>query len=119
MAVATLPKKVPLAERSPAENVFKGCLKNYCTLNFFSFHCRSWRSLLEVRTRHVKASLSAKLKGQGIVSQRDLALTQFGFIGFSMLKADKFGIRENYDGDWEAYNHFWRVIGHCIGLEDR
>ncbi|XP_045770799.1 uncharacterized protein LOC123871201 [Maniola jurtina] len=79
----------------------------------------SWRSLLAVRARHIKASLSANLKGQGIVSQRDLALTQFGFVGFAVLKAEKFGIRENEDGDWEAYNHFWRVIGHAIGLEDR
>ncbi|XP_050353217.1 uncharacterized protein LOC126775380 isoform X2 [Nymphalis io] len=79
----------------------------------------SWRSLLTVRNRHVRASLAAKLKGQGIVSQRDLALTQFGFIGLSLLKTDAFGIRQIEDDDWEAYNHFWRVIGHAIGIEDR
>ncbi|CAH0713846.1 unnamed protein product, partial [Brenthis ino] len=79
----------------------------------------SWRSLMTVRSRHIKATLAANLKGQGIVSQRDLALTQFGFVGFSLLKPNKFGICQMEDGDWEAYNHFWRVIGHAIGLEDR
>ncbi|XP_023943767.2 uncharacterized protein LOC112049932 [Bicyclus anynana] len=79
----------------------------------------SWNSILTVRTRHIKGGRAAKLKGHGIVSQRDLALTQFGFIGFTVLKPDKFGIRQFEEGDWEAYNHFWRVIGHTIGLEDR
>lgn len=79
----------------------------------------SWKSLYAVRSRHLKASIASKAKGTGIVSQRDVALTQFGFIGFSLLKSDNFGIRQLQDGDWEAYNHFWRVIGHMIGLEDR
>ena len=74
---------------------------------------------MTVRSRHVKASLSANIKGQGIVSQRDLALTQFGFLGFSILIPDKFGLRQLEDGDWDAYVHFWRVIGHAIGLEDK
>ncbi|CAG4933291.1 unnamed protein product [Colias eurytheme] len=79
----------------------------------------SWKSLFTVRVRHIKAGLGAKSKGLGTVSQRDLALTQFGFIGISMLKPDKFGIRQMEAGDWEAYNHFWRTIGHLIGLEDK
>ncbi|XP_068623647.1 uncharacterized protein [Battus philenor] len=79
----------------------------------------SWKSLYAVRIRHVRADVAAKMKGVGRVSQRDLALTLFGFIGFSILKSDKFGIRQMQDDDWEAYNHFWRVIGHMIGLEDR
>ncbi|XP_053617191.1 uncharacterized protein LOC128679162 isoform X2 [Plodia interpunctella] len=79
----------------------------------------SWRSLTTVRTRHLRASMGAKAKGLGVVSQRDIALTQFGFIGFSMLKPDKFGINQLRPGDWEAYNHVWRSIGYMIGLEDR
>ncbi|XP_052739227.1 uncharacterized protein LOC112055256 isoform X2 [Bicyclus anynana] len=79
----------------------------------------SWRSLLAVRTRHAKASVSANLKGQGIVSQRDLALTQFGFVGFTILKPEKFGLHEIEESDWEAYNHFWSIVGSAIGLEDR
>ncbi|XP_026314281.1 uncharacterized protein LOC113225997 isoform X2 [Hyposmocoma kahamanoa] len=79
----------------------------------------SWKSLYAVRSRHLRASLASKLKDEGIVSQRDIALTQFGFIGFSVLKPDRFGIRQMQPGDWEAYNHFWKTIGFMIGLEDR
>ncbi|CAH2093949.1 unnamed protein product [Euphydryas editha] len=79
----------------------------------------SWRSLMTVRSRHLRASVAADLKGQGIVSQRDLALAQFGFIGLSLLKPDEFGIQQMEHGDWEAYNHFWRVIGHAVGIDDR
>lgn len=59
------------------------------------------------------------MKGGDVVSQRDIALTQFGFIGFAVLKPHQFGISQTKEGDWEAYNHFWRVIGYMIGLEDR
>lgn len=79
----------------------------------------SWKSLDSVRRRHVRASLSAKAKFNGLVSQRDLALTQLGFIGFTILKPNHFGIRAVNKEDWEAYNHFWRTIGFMIGIEDR
>ncbi|CAH0713843.1 unnamed protein product, partial [Brenthis ino] len=79
----------------------------------------SWKSLYTVRKRHFVAGRTAKLKGIGTVSQRDISLTLFGFIGFSFLKPDKFGITQLQDGDWEAYNHLWRVIGHMIGLKDK
>ncbi|XP_013168036.1 PREDICTED: uncharacterized protein LOC106118024 [Papilio xuthus] len=79
----------------------------------------SWRSLYTVRCRHVRADIAAKMKGIGRVSQRDMALTQFGFIGFSILKPDKFSIRPMQSEDWESYIHFWRVIGNMIGLQDR
>jgi hypothetical protein len=80
---------------------------------------RSWKSLYTVRTRHAKAGMSSKLKGLGVVSQRDVALTQFGFIGFALLKPDKFGVRQLKEGDWDAYVYCWRVIGQMLGLEDR
>ncbi|CAK1590419.1 unnamed protein product [Parnassius mnemosyne] len=79
----------------------------------------SWKSLYTVRSRHLTAGRAARLKKQGTISQRDLALTQFGFIGFVVLKPDNFGVRQLEDGDWDAYNYFWRVIGYMIGLEDR
>ncbi|XP_013146939.1 PREDICTED: uncharacterized protein LOC106109846 [Papilio polytes] len=79
----------------------------------------SWQSLYTVRCRHSRADVAAKMKGIGRVSQRDMALTQFGFIGFSILKPDKFSIRPMQSEDWEGYVHFWRVIGSMIGLQDR
>ncbi|XP_022112500.2 uncharacterized protein LOC110991450 [Pieris rapae] len=79
----------------------------------------SWRSLQTVRSHHIVADRASKLKGHGTVSQRDMALTLFGFIGFTVLKPNKLGIRALQPGDWEAYNHFWGVIGYALGLEDR
>ncbi|KAL4711807.1 hypothetical protein ACJJTC_005976 [Scirpophaga incertulas] len=79
----------------------------------------SWKSLYAVRTRHAKATMAAKIKGLGVVSQRDIALTQFGFIGFSVLKSERFGVRQLQRGDWDSYVYFWRVIGYMLGLEDR
>lgn len=79
----------------------------------------SWKSLYTVRSRHLRAGLASKMKGGYSVSQRDIALTQFGFIGFMVLKPDRFGVRQLQPGDWDAYNHFWKVMGYMIGLEDR
>ncbi|XP_068623654.1 uncharacterized protein [Battus philenor] len=92
-------------------------------LSWFKYELKpgsvSWKSLEAVRTRHLRASRSAQMQNVGTVSQRDLALTQFGFIGFAVLMPDRFGVRQVSEGDWEAYNHFWKVIGHMIGIEDR
>ncbi|KPJ05249.1 hypothetical protein RR46_02004 [Papilio xuthus] len=55
----------------------------------------SWRSLYAVRSRHIKNGRAARLKNQGTVSQRDLALTMFGTIGLGVLKPDRFGIRQD------------------------
>ncbi|CAB3220597.1 unnamed protein product [Arctia plantaginis] len=79
----------------------------------------SWKSLYSVRRWHLQAGMASKLKGTGVLSQRDIALTQFGFIGYSMLRPDNLGVRQLREGDWDAYNYFWRTIGHMIGLEDR
>lgn len=46
-----------------------------------------------------------------------MALTQFAFMGFHILNPDQFGIvgtREQF----EAFNHFWRVIGFMLGQKD-
>lgn len=42
---------------------------------------RSWRSLAAVRQRHLSSTVKSSLAENGIISQKDMALTQFGFIG--------------------------------------
>lgn len=52
------------------------------------------------------------------IKNRDLALTQFGFLGYILIRPKEFGFV--YDPDkQEAVVHFWRVIGHLIGIPDR
>ena len=52
------------------------------------------------------------------ITNRDLALTQFGFMGYSLIKPKEFGF-VNDPNEHEAIVHFWRVIGYLIGIPDR
>ena len=74
---------------------------------------------MAVRCRHFRASKTMKAKGIGIVSQRDMAFTQFGFFGIGLLTPEKIGMIHNNREDIEGYIHFWRTIGYMIGIHDR
>lgn len=56
--------------------------------------------------------------GCGPISQRDMAITQFGFMGFPLLARKKLGLHGS-DEDLEGFIHFWRVIGHLLGISDQ
>lgn len=67
---------------------------------------------------HVAVNRRASRAGVGIVSQKDMSITLFIFMGFQVLMPDKFGIvgtREQF----EAFNHFWRVVGFMLGTHDK
>lgn len=83
----------------------------------FCFLCRSWKSLEAVRKGHIVSSKYAEKGKAGFIMQRDMAYTQFGFIGYSLLKPELLGVRVSRE-DYEALVHFWRVIGHLIGIRD-
>lgn len=79
---------------------------------------RSWNSLETVRKMHVVVNKRAKKAGAGFISQKDMALTQFTFMGFNLMCPEQFGIvgtREQF----EAFNHLHRLIGYMLGVEDR
>ncbi|RZF46592.1 hypothetical protein LSTR_LSTR002924 [Laodelphax striatellus] len=78
--------------------------------------CR--KSLLTIRGRHCGANKSSSAAGFGPITQRDMAVTQFGFMGFPLLCAEKLGIQATHE-DLEGFIHFWRVIGHLLGINDR
>lgn len=79
---------------------------------------KSWRSLATVRKRHVRVSKRFLMEKTGPISQRDVAITQFGFIGYIILKPKLLGIKRT-DPDEAALIHFWRVLGYMLGMEDR
>lgn len=64
------------------------------------------------------SSKYAEKHQSGFISQCDMALTQFGFMGYIVLKPDKLGIQLS-NKDLEAFVHFWRVIGHLIGIQEK
>lgn len=103
--------------------------KRSFSLNFFFYKIlnvyvsdaivfRSWMSLEAVRKGHIMSSKFSEKKNSGFISQRDMALTQFGFLGYIVIKPDKLGIQVS-NKDLEAFVHFWRVIGHMIGIQDK
>lgn len=71
-----------------------------------------------VRKMHLTVSRRSVKAGEGIISQKDMALTQFTFMGFHLLYPEKFGIVGSRE-QFEAFNHFWRVIGFMLGTHDQ
>lgn len=67
---------------------------------------------------HVISSKYADRGNCGYITQRDMALTQFGFMGFITLSPEKLGIQLSRE-DLEAFVHYWRVIGHMVGIDER
>lgn len=54
----------------------------------------------------------------GGIYQKDMALTQFAFVGYVFIAPISIGLR-NKPEEEEAFNHFWRVIGYMLGIPDR
>lgn len=93
----------------------------YHTLSWFRNDLRpetsAWKSLAAVRKFHFSASRSAAVASVGIVSQKDMAITQYGFLGFTILTQKETGIQANKQ-EIEDFIHFWRVLGYLIGIRD-
>lgn len=93
-------------------------LNFYFNFFVFFFQLRSWRSLEAVRRHHVHSSRTAEKQNAGKIHQKDLVLTQMGLIVYILMRPEQLGIQVSR-ANFEAYVHFWRVIGHMIGIEDR
>ncbi|KAH8295341.1 hypothetical protein KR018_010149, partial [Drosophila ironensis] len=75
-----------------------------------------WTSIAAVRKAHSRSSRACARLGAGQITQKDLALTQFGFIGFITMGAHRIQL---YDQDFlEATTHMWRVLGYLLGIKD-
>ncbi|XP_030377630.1 uncharacterized protein LOC115626405 [Scaptodrosophila lebanonensis] len=75
-----------------------------------------WTSIAAVRNAHSRSSKASARCGAGQITQKDLALTQFGFIGFITVGAHRIQL---YDEDFlEATTHMWRVLGYLLGIKD-
>jgi hypothetical protein len=93
----------------------------YHTLTWFRHDLKpgtkSWKSLEAVRKFHFSASRSAKNANVGMISQKDMAITQYGFIGFVVLSRNEIGIQSSQK-EIEDFCHLWRVLGHVIGIKN-
>ncbi|XP_011211327.2 uncharacterized protein LOC105231623 isoform X1 [Bactrocera dorsalis] len=81
-----------------------------------SANSKFWTSLRAVRKAHSKSSRACSKLGAGQITQKDLALTQFGFIGYATLGAARVQL---YDEEYlESTTHMWRVLGYLLGIKD-
>lgn len=91
------------------------------TLNWLRYELRPetecWRSIAKVRKIHYYSSKKTEKMGIGIISQKDMALTQFAFMGFFVLKCKELGVQYE-EKDLDAFCHFWRVLGYMLGIKD-
>lgn len=83
----------------------------------FTKDSKAWKSIEYVRKMHNIAGASASQKNVGIISQRDMAITQFGFIGFTVLFKEQLSVQCT-QGEMEDFCHFWRVLGQMLGIKD-
>ncbi|XP_050295427.1 uncharacterized protein LOC126735472 [Anthonomus grandis grandis] len=78
-----------------------------------------WKSISQVKSLHNSASNSGCQAGLNRISQRDMALTQFGFMGYQLVRSKQLGVYYATNEEWQAFIHVWRVIGYLLGIEDR
>lgn len=80
--------------------------------NLNLFRCR--KALNEFKDLYLKSIDGA------FSNQRDLALCQFAFCGYIISRSHFLGIDPTSNAeDLQAFNHFWRVVGHCIGVNPK
>ncbi|KAH1015052.1 hypothetical protein HUJ05_012835 [Dendroctonus ponderosae] len=76
-------------------------------------------SIKEVKNLHNSASNRGCKAGLHRISQKDMVLTQFGFMGFQLTREKMLGVHNATPEEWMAFIHVWRVVGHMLGIEDR
>ena len=71
-----------------------------------------------VRKVHISMNKFSQNQGLGIISQKDLVLTQFLYIGYQASQPETLGV----NGTKEQFGncvHMWRLVGKLLGIEDR
>jgi len=118
-------------------------VKTWYEGDIFEEKSDAYRSLLIVRGMHNKVSSqfndcnnasrdteiaqdltakdSARSAGDQVhVSEYDIMITQFAFIGFIVTKSKNMGLIDDFSQeDLEGLLHFWRVIGYYLGTSEK
>lgn len=77
-----------------------------------------YKTINVIHRKHKTTSRRSDKAGIGGIYQRDMAITQFAFVGYVLIAPQSIGLC-NKPQEEEAFNHFWRVIGHMLGISDR
>ncbi|GJQ82409.1 hypothetical protein Trydic_g11824 [Trypoxylus dichotomus] len=86
----------------------------------FTVGSKLWKSIDKVKSMHHSANLEATtVPNVLLITQRELAATVWGFIGFAIARPEYFGLKDLADSELEAVVHFWRVICYLLGVDNR
>ncbi|XP_076631318.1 uncharacterized protein LOC143346761 [Colletes latitarsis] len=72
-----------------------------------------------IRWKHALATKRHIEHGGNGIYMKDMAITQFGFIGYALTCPDKVGLSHCTLEQREGFNYFWRVTAHMLGISDR
>lgn len=123
LAIPTILKILVFTNKSSSNyTAFKRYVQTiYHTLTWYRNDLRpgtkAWKSLETVRKLHLSANKSASRNNMGIISQKDMAITQFGFMGYLVLSGRKLGLFLSKD-EVDCILHFWRVHGFLMGIHE-
>lgn len=77
-----------------------------------------FKALNVIRWKHATVSKRRIAEGLHGIYQKDMAITQFGFIGYVFVCPERVGLAHTTAEETEGFNHFWRVTGHLLGIKD-
>lgn len=87
-------------------------------VSYLIFFIRVWDSITQIRKIHASISKRADRNDVGIISQKDMALVQYAFVGAQLLTPEKLGIHGSAQ-QFEDFAYYWRLLGYMLGIEDR
>lgn len=102
-------------------------VKSWYDDDVFNPETKGYKSIRQVRAMHrrVQQIMNDKFdvgdvdgKKRLWMNQYDVAMTQFAFIGLSMLYPKKTAMIAASESELELINYYWRVLGWLMGLED-
>ena len=76
-------------------------------------------SLEKVREKHNSSSKRSFTSGFNSITQKNMAFTQFGFMGYTISRSQEVGIHNPQEEELVGFIHVWRVIGYLMGIEER
>lgn len=102
-------------------------VESWYDYDVFDPSTKGYKSIRQVRSmhKHIQRLMNERFqvrdyKGQEHlwVTEYDVALTQFAFIGLAMLWPQKSAMIAAKQEDLELVHYYWRVLGYLMGLRD-
>lgn len=101
-------------------------IKSWYESDPFDSSSGAFKSMQKVRAMHrrVQHMMNNRPKSQTgkdklWLNQYDFVMTQWAFIGPIILYKTECGLKPASDEDMDHIYYLWRVIGYCIGIEDK